>query len=99
MESSFFSRKMFIGGLSWQTSPVVERNDGNSGTSCISCNTSAHRGKFGEGTNGSAATVNVVLNMYAPAGSRSHGRRTLLSASISFCRLADLEQRRLVPIR
>jgi len=29
---------------------------------------------------------------YVCTGSRSHGRRTLLSASISFCRLADLEQ-------
>lgn len=43
---------------------VVNRNDDNFGTSCISCNTSAYRGKFGGNR---SAVVNVVLNMYVPA--------------------------------
>lgn len=59
-----------------------------------------HIDLFSEETNG-LTTVSVVLNIciygcihriYVCIDSLSHGRRTLLSVSISFCRLADLEQ-------
>ncbi|KYN35358.1 hypothetical protein ALC56_10533 [Trachymyrmex septentrionalis] len=85
MESSFFSRKMFIGGLSWQTSPDLTTADNPMSKRVF------------------RLLVSSVLRIvtardgergfeYVCTGSRSHGRRTLLSASISFCRLADLEQ-------
>ncbi|KYQ58581.1 hypothetical protein ALC60_02226 [Trachymyrmex zeteki] len=102
MESSFFSRKMFIGGLSWQTSPdLVTVDDPTSKR--VFCLVSVIPGypvtlprieKYSKGTDadGSTARDGERGFEYVCTGSRSHGRRTLLSASILFCRLADLEQ-------
>lgn len=75
---------------------VIEKNDGNSD---ISCNTFARRSLFGrdgwiDDSERGFEYMYVYMNVYVYVciGSLSHGRRTLLSVSISFCRLADLKQ-------